>query len=161
MEEEGEDGGGGEVEGEGVLFEEADGGEAGGGGVGAVGGEPVVEVLLGDVGHGGVELDADDAFEGEFTGDEHGSAFARTVVDEGVVAEGMGWWGVAPLGDEGAEDAGGDAVVGGDVLVVGVSGDEVGGGDEAAGVDAVGEVEGMDGGGGEFEEVAGTGPWGD
>ena len=59
--------------------------------------------------------------------------------------DGVGWWGLAPVGDEGAEDAGGDAVVGGDVLVVGVAGEEVGGGDEAAGVDAVGEVEGVDG----------------
>ena len=157
VEEEGEDGGGGEVEGEGVLFEEADGCESGGGGVGSVGDEPVVEVELGDVGHGGVELDADDAFEGELAGDEHGAAFAGAVVDEGVVAEGMGWGRLEPLDDEGAEDAGGDAIVGGDVLVVGVSGDEVGGGDEAAGVDAVGEIEGMDGGVGELEEIAGAG----
>ena len=70
--------------------------------------------------------------------------------------DGVGGWGFAPLGDEGAEDAGGYAVVGGDVLVVGVAGEEVGGGDEAAGVYSVGEVEGVDGRGGEFEEVAGA-----
>ena len=52
VEEEGEGGGAGEVEGEGVLFEEADGGEWRGGGVGRVGGEPVIEVELGDVGEG-------------------------------------------------------------------------------------------------------------
>ena len=59
----------------------------------------------------------------------------------------MGWGGMVSrqLVDERAEDAGGDAVVGGDVLVVGVAGEEVRGGDEAAGVDAVGLVEGVDG----------------
>ena len=44
-----------------------------------------------------------------------------------------------------------DAVVGGDVLVVGVAGDEVFGGNEAAGVDAMHLVEGVDGKGGELE----------
>ncbi len=143
MEEEGEGGGAGEVEGEGVLLEEVDGGEPRGGGVGGVGGEPVVEVALRDVGEGGVEFDADDLAEGEFAGDEHGAAFAGADVDEGVVVDGVGWGGLAPVVDEGAEDAGGDAVVGGDVLVVGVAGDEVAGGDEAAGVDAVDLVEGV------------------
>ncbi len=99
---------------------------------------------LGDVGEGGVELDADDLAEGEFAGDEHGAAFAGADVDEGVAGDGVGRDGLAPVGDEGAEDAGGDAVVGGDVLVVGVAGDEVAGGDEAAGVDAVDLVEGVD-----------------
>ena len=97
---------------------------------------------------GRVEFDADDLAEGEFAGDEHGSAFAGADVEECVVVDGVGWGGVAPVFDEGAEDAGGYAVVGGDVGVVGVAGDEVAGGDEAAGVDAVGLVEGMDGGGG-------------
>lgn len=101
------------------------------------------EVELGGVGQGGVELDADDLVEGEFAGDEHGAAFAGTDVDEGVVVDGMGRVGVAPEVDEGAEDAGGDAVVGGDVGVVGVAGGEVAGGDEAAGFDAVDLVEGM------------------
>ncbi len=98
---------------------------------------------LGDVGDGGVEFDADDLVEGEFAGDEHGAAFAGADVDEGVAGDGVGWGGGAPEVDEGAEDAGGDAVVGGDVGVVGVAGDEVAGGDEAAGVDAVDLVEGM------------------
>ena len=55
-------------------------------------------------------------------GDEHGAAFACTKVDEGVVGDGVGWVGDAPVVDEGAEDAGGDAVVGGDVAIVGVPG---------------------------------------
>ena len=55
------------------------------------------------------------------------------------------------MSDQGAQDAGGDAVVGGDVLVVGVAGDEMFGGNQAAGVDAVDLVEGMDGEGGELE----------
>ncbi len=70
--------------------------------------------------------------------------------------DGVGGGGLAPLGDEGAEDAGGYAVVGGDVLVVGVAGDEVGGGDEAAGINSVGQVEGVDGLRGELQEVAGA-----
>ena len=74
---------------------------------------------------GGVEFDADDVAEGELAGDEHGAAFAGADVDEGVAGDGVGRGGVAPEVDEGAEDAGGDAVVGGDVLVVGVAGDEV------------------------------------
>ena len=143
VEEEGEGWGAGEVEGEGVLFEEADRGQERGGGVGGVGSEPVVEVELGDVGKGGVELDADDLVEGELAGDEHGAAFACADIDEGVVGDGVGWVSGAPAVDEGAEDAGGNAVVCGDVGVVGVAGDEVAGGDEAAGVDAVNLVEGM------------------
>ncbi len=47
VEEEGYGGGGGEVEGEGVLLEELGGGEAWGGGVGGVGGEPVGQVAFG------------------------------------------------------------------------------------------------------------------
>ncbi len=120
----------------------------------------MVEIALGDVGQLGVEFDADDLAEGKFAGDEHGAAFAGADVEEGVAVDGVGWDGLAPVVDEGAEDAGGDAVVGGDVGVVGVAGDEVAGGDEAAGVDAVGQVEGMDGTGGELEEVLGPlGAW--
>ena len=100
----------------------------------------------GDGGERGVELDADDLAEAEFAGDEQAAAFAGADVDEGVAGDGVGRDGVAPVGDEGAEDARGDAVVGGDVLVVGVAGDEVPGGDEAAGVDAVDLVEGVLGG---------------
>jgi len=69
VKEEGEGGGSGEVEGEGILFEEADGSEWMRGGVGGVGGAPVLDVCLCGVGEGGVELDADDLVEGEFAGD--------------------------------------------------------------------------------------------
>ena len=140
----------------GVLLEERGGGEVRGSGIGGVGVEPVVEIALGDVGEVGVELDADDFAEGEFAGDEHRSAFAGAVVDEGVGVDGVGRRGFAPAGDEGAEDGGCDAVVGGDVLVVGMAGDEVGGGDEAAGVYSMGEIEGMNGSNGELEQIAGT-----
>ncbi len=126
------------------------------GGVGLVGFDPVVDVGAGDGGEVGVELDADDFAEAEFAGDEQAAAFAGTDVDEGVAGDGVGGDGLAPLVDEGAQDAGRDAVVGGDVLVVGVAGDEVLGGDEAAGVDAVHLVEGMDGEAGELEQVAGA-----
>ena len=96
-----------------------------------------------DGGERGVEFDADDVAEVVFAGDEQTAAFAGADVDEGVAGDGVGRDGFAPLGDERAEDGGCDAVVGGDVLVVGVAGDEVFGGDEAAGVDAVHLVEGV------------------
>jgi hypothetical protein len=143
VEEEGEGGGAGEVEGEDVLLVEPDGSKPRRGGVGFVGGEPVVQIALRGVGEGGVELDANDLVEGKFAGDEHGAAFAGTDVDEVVVGDGVGWVGSTPEVDEGAEDAGGDAVVGGDMGVVGVAGDEVAGGDEAAGLDSVDLVEGV------------------
>jgi hypothetical protein len=153
VEEEGEGGGAGQVEGEGVLLVELDGGEGLGGGVSCVGFAPEVDIALGYVGHLRIELDADDFVEGEFAGDEHGSAFAGADVEEGVAVDGVGWDGLAPVADEGAEDAGGDAVVGGDEGVVGVAGEKVAGGDEAAGVQIVGEVEGVNGSGGELEEI--------
>jgi len=143
VEEEGEGGGAGEVEGEDVLLVEADGSKPRGGGVGCVGGDPVVQIALRGVGEGGIEFDADDLVEGEFAGDEHGAAFAGTDVDEGVVGDGVGWVSGPPEVDKGAENAGGDAVVGGDVGVVGMAGDEVAGSDEAAGLDSVDLVEGV------------------
>ncbi len=103
------------------------------------------DVGLGDGGEAGVELDADDLVEGGFGGDEEGAAFAGADVEEGVAVDGEGWGGaVDPQVDDAAEDGGGDAVVGGDVRVAGVAGEEVGGGDEAAGVGAVAGVEGVD-----------------
>ena len=123
------------------------------GDVGLVSLLPVEEIAAGDCGHGGVEFDADDLPEREFACDQQGAAFACADVGEGVAVDGVGGDGVAPELDEGAEDAGGDAVVGGDVGVVGMSGDKAAGGDEAAGVYAVGLVEGMDGAGGGLEEV--------
>jgi hypothetical protein len=117
----------------------------------------VGDILTSDGGERGVELDADDFAEAEFAGDEQAAAFAGADVDEGVAGDGVGWDGLAPVADEGAQDGGRDAVVGGDVLVVGVTGDEVPGGDQAAGVDAVRLVEGMDGEGREQEPVARAG----
>ena len=117
------------------------------------------DILTGDGGERGVELDANDFAEAEFAGDEQAAAFAGADVDEGVAGDGVGRDGLAPVADEGAQDGGRDAVVGGDVLVVGVAGDEVPGGDQAAGVDAVHLVEGMDGEVGELEQVARTRRW--
>ena len=133
-----------------VLLKEEGWGDPGGCAVGGVGGLPEIEVGLGYVGHGGVKLDANDLMEGVLTGEEHGSAFACTDVDEGVVEDGVGWWCGEPVVDEGVENAGGDTVVGRDVGVVGVAGNEVVGGDEAAGFGAVDLVEGMDGRGFDF-----------
>ena len=64
MEEEGEGGGAGKIEGERILLVEADGSEGRGGGVGGVGGEPVVQIALSGVCEGGIEFDADDLVEG-------------------------------------------------------------------------------------------------
>ena len=58
--------------------------------------------------------------------------------------------------DQRAQDAGRNAVVRGDVLVVGVARDEVRGGDQAAGVHAMHLVEGMDGKGRQLQQIAGT-----
>ena len=144
VEEEGQGGGAGQVVVEGVLLEEARRGDFGGGGVVGVGGFPEVEITLGYVGHVGIELDADDLMEAELAGEEHGAAFAGADVDEGVARDRVGWGAGEPVIDEGAEDAGGDAVVGGDVGVVGVAGGEVACGDEAAGVGTGYLVEGVD-----------------
>ncbi len=143
VEEEGESRGAGEIKGEGVLLIETGRGEGRCGDVGGVGGEPVIEIELGGVGESGIEFDTDDLMEGKLAGDEHRAPFARADVDERVVGDGVGWGGGAPEVDEGAEDTGGDTVVGGDVGVVWMAGDEVAGGDEAAGVDAVNLVEGV------------------
>ncbi len=94
----------------------------------------------------GVELDADDFEEGRLGGDEEGAAFAGADVEKGVAIDGEGRGGaVEPEVNEGAEDGGRDAVVGGDVLVAELSGEELRAGDEAAGIGAVGGVEGVDG----------------
>jgi hypothetical protein len=148
---------GGEIEVEGVLLEDFNGREAWRGWVCGVGADPVGDILTSDGGERGVELDADDFAEAEFAGDEQAAAFAGADVDEGVAGDGVGRDGLAPVADEGAQDGGCDAVVGGDVLVVGVTGDEVPGGDEAAGVDAVRLVEGMDGEGRKQEPIARAG----
>jgi hypothetical protein len=116
----------------------------------------VGDVLARDGGHGGVQFDADDFAEMVFAGDEQAAAFASADINECVTPDGVGRNGLAPVVDEGAQDAGRDAVVGGDVLVVGMAGDEVTGGDEATGVDAVGLVEGVDGKLGQLEQVAGA-----
>jgi len=141
---------------EGVVVNDADGRDARRGGVVRVGAGPEIDVALGDCSHIRVELDADDFAKVEFACEKKGAALAAAEVEECVAGEGVGWRCFSPLSYEGAEDAGGYGVVGGDVVVVRVAGDEVGGGDEAAGVGAVDLVEGMDGRGGGAEEVAGA-----
>ena len=141
VEEEEKEGAGGKRGGEGVALDEAERGEEL---VGARLGGGKVDAC--DGGHGGGELDADDLAEGGFGGDEHGTALAGADVDKGVVVEGEGWVAeVLPEVEEGAEDGGRDAVVGGDEAIGGGARAELVGGDEAAGVDAMGGVEGVDG----------------
>ena len=147
----------GELEG---MEEEGDGGcvrERVGGGVGVVEGEgservgggvagPEVEVGVGDAGEVGVELDAFGAEEGELGGEEQGASFAGADVEEDGIFDGReGLGALQPDVEEGLEDAGSDAVVGGELFgfVPGAEGDD-GAGDEAGGVGAVEGVEGVD-----------------
>jgi hypothetical protein len=80
---------------------------------------------------------------GKLARDKHGAAFTCADVDEGVVLDGMGRISGAPEVDEGAQDAGSDAIVGGDVGIVGMTGDEIASSDETAGFDTVDLVEGV------------------
>ena len=121
-----------------------------------MGGVPVVEILLGNIGHGGIKFDANDLVEREFAGDEHGASFAGADIDKSVVVNGIGRRRFAPECDESAKDAGSDAVICRDVLVVGVAGDEMAGRNEAAGLYTMDLIEGVDGGGGRFEQIART-----
>src|SRR5215471_7551955 len=112
-----------------VVLDDADGGDGGGGGVVGVLAAPEVGVVLGDGGHLRVEFDADDFAEGELAGEKNGAAFAGSDVEESVIGDVVRRIGGKPVLDEGTKDGWGDSVVGSDVLVVGVAGDEVAGGD--------------------------------
>ena len=103
----------------------------------------MIEIVLGDVGEGRVEFDADDLMKRELAGDEHGAALTCSEVEECIVLDGVGWISGSPEVDQGTQNAGGDAVVGGDVRIAGVAGDEVACGDQAAGFDTVDLVEGV------------------
>jgi len=143
VEEEGEGGFGGEgVEG-GVGVVEGDGGEEFGEWVAL----PEGDVGVGDEGEVGVELDAFDAEEGILRGEQEGTAFAGAYVKEdGLLDGGLGMCLLEPVVEEVVEDAGGDAVVGGEVFDLGVCAlrDDLAG-DETGGVGAVEAVEGVDG----------------
>ena len=170
---------------EGVVEEEEDGGEGegDGGGVGVESGERVAElpgrgegaeVLPGDAGEGGIELEAEDVEEGVAAGEEEGATLAAAEVDKGEAGEGweFQFWefqifgalvcggGCGDLdggfgeGEGAVEDGGRDGVVGGAPEGGAVEWQGlVGGGVElvaaqvAAGVDGVGGVEGMGDGG--------------
>ncbi len=144
VEEEGEGGLGRKRVAGGVGVVELDGSQGVGGGVLF----PEGDVGLGDGGEVGVELDAFDAEEGVLRGEEDGSAFAGTDVEEdGAVDGGLGVGLLEPMVDEAGEDAWSYAVVGGELFYLGVGAlDDGGTGDEAGGVGAVGLVEGVDGG---------------
>lgn len=144
VEEEGESRFGGEWVGGGVGMVKGEGGEGFGEGVAV----PEVDVGLGDGGEVGVELDAFDAEEGIAGGNEKGAAFTGADVEEDGFFDGRGEGeALEPEVEEGLEDGGCDAVVGGEL------GDFGGGalrddfaGDEAGGVGAVELIEGVDDG---------------
>ena len=145
MEEEEQRGRGGELKVERILLQHFDGRGERGGRIGCAGAYPVGDVLPRGCGERRVKLDADDLAEAEFAGDQQAAALAGADVDEGIAGDGVRRHGLAPVDDERAQDAGRDTVVGSDVFVVGVAGDEVLGRNQPAGVDAVHLVEGMDG----------------
>ena len=99
-----------------------------------------------------VELDAFDAQEGVKRGDEQGSAFAGSDVEEDGSGDGRGeGHALQPEVEQRGKNAGRDAVVGGELF--GVGGGPLrddGGGPEAGGIGAVEGVEGVDDGLGEL-----------
>ena len=144
VEEEGEGGFGGEGIAGGVGVVQGEGGEGVAGGVLL----PEGDVVAGDGGEGLVEFDAFDAEEGVLRGEKHGAAFAGADVEEDGVFDGLRRGAaLQPVVEEVVKDAGGDAVVGGELGDgdAGAEGDDLAG-DEAGGVGAVGLVEGVDGG---------------
>jgi len=144
VKEEGDGGFVGQGVGGGVGVVEEDGGERVGGGVML----PDVDVFAGDPGQIGVEFDAFDAEEGVERGDEERAAFTGADVEEDSARDGGGkGHALQPEVEQGGKDAGGDAVVGGELFGVGggALGDD-GGWPEAGGVGAVEGIEGVDDG---------------
>lgn len=90
-----------------------------------------------------MELDTDGLAEGELGGEQEGATLAAAEVEEGVLLDGVGGRGGQPEIDRGSEARGRHGVVGGGVMALGTPGAELLGRDEAAGVGAVGEVEGV------------------
>jgi len=156
MEEEDDSGGDGKLELERILLHNFDVCDGVGGGIGRVGASPAVNVGAGDADKLWVELDAKDFSETVLAGDEHATAFAGSDIDEGVAGDGLGRDGLAPAIDERAQDAGGNAVIGGDVLVVGMSREQVARGDKTAGIDPVNLVKRVNGQRGGLEQVTRT-----
>ena len=116
--------------------------------VAGVGGRvPFEEVFLRDGDQRGIEFDARDATKWIVGGEHDGSALAATDVDEDVVASGI--WavgeGAVPEGEDVEKGRGSGSPVCGDVAIVIAAGVETTSADESAGVDAVLEVERMDG----------------
>jgi len=123
---------------------EGDGGELGG--VGAALPDPGVGE--GDAGEGAVEFDAFDTEERVARGKQSGAAFAGADVKEDGLSNGCERSkALQPEIEQGLEDAGGDAVVGGEFsgFDVGAASDGVCG-DEPGGVRAVELVEGVNDG---------------
>jgi len=148
MEEEGERWRGGNGVQRGVGVVELDGSEGVGGGVL----RPERDVGFGDVGEGLVELDAFDTEEWVLRGEEAGAAFACADIEEDCLFDGgLGVEFLEPAVEEAGEDAGRDAVVGGEFFDFDAGALRDGAtGDEAGGVGGVGLVEGVDRGLGLF-----------
>lgn len=110
----------GKAQGKDILLEEADGGEELPFRVISL--QNGVDILLRNVGESGVEFYTEDFMEGGLGCNEHGASLACADVKKGVALDGEGRRGaIEPDVDDGAEDGWRDAVVGGDVLIAGVS----------------------------------------
>ena len=143
-----------------VLFDNLDRGQACGGRVLAVGACPVLHILPRDGCHLWVQLDAGDLAKAVLAGNQQGAPLARAHVDKDVILDWVRRPARAPGADQRAQNAGRNAVVRRDVLVVGVARDKVLGRDQAAGVHTMHLVEGMDGKARPLQQIAGApGRW--
>ncbi len=104
------------------------------------------KVSYGDVGELRVKFHTEHLPERIFGCDQHRASLAGTDIEEGVTVEREGRSGPElPDLDERAKDGWGDAVVGRDVPVGRMAGEEFARGNEAAGIGPAEPVEGMDG----------------
>lgn len=104
---------------------------------------PEGEVAAGDADQGGVELNTEDAAEGQLGCQQDSAAHAGTDVDECGVPEGSTRFSSLPAGDELVKHRRSHAEVCGSVAIVRMAGVKVPSGDEPAGTDAVFEIEGV------------------
>lgn len=118
---------------------------------GAAGVAPEGEIAASDADEGGMEFDAADTAERNRRGEQKRTAHACANVEEGELVEWCSGAGALPADEELHEDGRRDAVVGGGVPVVHVSGAEIAPGNESAGANAVGCVKRM------LEEAGGFG----
>jgi len=106
---------------------------------------PEGDVGGGDAGEVGVQFDAFDAEEGKLRSEEHGTSLACADIEEDGVFDGLRCGALQPDVEKAMKDAGGDAVVGGELFYLGLgASSNDGAGDEAGGIGAMELVKGVD-----------------